>query len=106
MAVDVKEVEPIENYLGPAIFKMTSDKLKTVYTAVKSQDGYAFYEIKVDKGSLPKELKGKFSSHQRAIERFKSWEAIQEKSKTVQRDNRAEAREQEKKLNADQRAAS
>ena len=39
-----------------------SDKVTTALTIKKSNDGYIFFEIFSDKGMVPKELQGKFSS--------------------------------------------
>ena len=106
MVATVNEIVPDENYLGPPIFHMASDKFKAEFTVSKSLDGYAFYEIKCTKGTLAKDLSGKFSSYRQAIEHFEQWEKRQETSKATQRDNRASQREVEKKLNADQRSTS
>jgi len=106
MAVSVEEFVPDENYLGPPIFHLKSDKFKAEFSVSKSNDGYSFYEIKCTKGTLAKELESKFSSYQRAIDHFECWEQKQISSKAVQRDNRAEAIKQEKALDADKRSAS
>jgi hypothetical protein len=39
-----------------------SDKMVTPLTIRKSRDGFIFFEVVTEKGSVPEELKGKFSN--------------------------------------------
>lgn len=53
---------------------ITTSKTNCTYTLVKDNSGFVFFEFKVDRGQLPAELKGKFSSIEKGVEFFKSYE--------------------------------
>ena len=77
-----------------------SDKLVTDILIEKSNDGFVFFEFRVTKGSVPKELSGKYSSMSRAKEAVTSY--LNRKSESVAAKNAyfAKSLEKRKELNA------
>ena len=53
---------------------LSTDKSRTNYSIVKDRSGHIFFQFKIDKGTLPDELKGKYSSIQKGVEAFQSYE--------------------------------
>lgn len=74
----------------------TTDKLKTKVIIQKSVGGNIFFEFKFEKGSLPKELSGRYTSIKKAQLGLEKYLRKQPKSKTVLRDERADMREKER----------
>ncbi len=77
-----------------------SDKLVTDILIEKSNDGFVFFEFRVTKGSVPKELSGKYSSMSRAKEAVTAY--LNRKSDSVAAKNAyfAKRSEERKELNA------
>lgn len=71
----------------------STDKLTTKYHVVKENSGYAFFVFRTPKGSVPAELSGRYTTLEKAKEAFSQYEAGLQKSKTVKRQEFAEARE-------------
>jgi len=63
------EINEDERY---AILK--TDKSKATYRLVKDRSGHRFFEFKIDKGTLPVELQGKYTSLLKGVEAFKQYE--------------------------------
>lgn len=77
-----------------------SSKLVTDILIKKSDDGFSFFDIKVTKGSVPKELSGKYSSINKAKEAVTVY--LNRKNDTVAAKNVyfAKSLEERKELNA------
>ena len=84
---DVKEF-PDERY---AI--ITTDKNNIEYRLAKDFSGYRFFEFKTNRGPLPEELKGKFSSIRKGVEAFEAYERSIKRSNTKRRDDWQEEKE-------------
>lgn len=70
-----------------------SDKLILPYYITKDIGGFAFFRFRVGKGDVPKELSGRYSSLQTAMNAFEQYETKIQKSKSLKRQEFAEARE-------------
>lgn len=77
-----------------------SDKLVTDILIEKSNDGFVFFEFKVTKGSVPKELSGKYSSMSRAKEAVTAYLNRKSESEAAKRAYFAKSLEERKELNA------
>lgn len=66
--VDVKEYPDLKY----AIFK--TDKREGEYTLYKDNSGYAHFVFRVNVGSLPKELQGKYTSLRAGREAFEAFD--------------------------------
>lgn len=77
-----------------------SDKLVTDILIEKANDGFIFFEFRVTKGSVPKELSGKYSSINKAKEAVTAY--LNKKNDTVAAKNVyfAKSLEERKKINA------
>ena len=71
----------------------STDKMKAKYKLTKDRSGHRFFEFSVDKGALPKELRGKFSSLEKGIKHFTNYERTLKKSHRVRRDEWQEEKE-------------
>lgn len=74
-----------------AILKTNKSMLE--YKIVKDISGFIFFEFKVDKGTLPQELKGKYTSLDKAIEAFKAYERGMKQTQPAKRQEIAEEKE-------------
>lgn len=77
-----------------------SDKLVTDIIIQKSQDGFIFFEVKLEAGSPPEELSGKYSSMKTAKKAVENYLRNKKESKAARRENFAKAREERKKQDA------
>lgn len=77
-----------------------SDKLVTDIIIQKSQDGFIFFEVKLEAGAAPAELSGKYSSMKTAKKAVENYLRNKKESKAARRENFAKAREERKKQNA------
>lgn len=77
-----------------------SDKLMTDIIIEKSQDGFIFFEVKFDKGLIPAELSGKYSSIRSAKKAVESYLLNKKETKAARRENFAKAREERKNKDA------
>lgn len=74
-----------------------SDKLVSNIIIEKSQDGFIFFEVKFEKGLIPAELSGKYSSIPSAKKAVESYLRNKKESKAARRENFSKAREERKK---------
>lgn len=88
--------ESLDTFGNPK-FTVKSDKFNVTFEAVKEFSGYAFYRIKVSKGSLPQELTGRYTNHERALEALRLHILRAKPSRSVKRDMNTAAREKQKK---------
>ncbi len=81
MTTDVKEVFPTN---GDAPYgEVRSDKREAVYTVSKTLDGYALFKVTADKGPIPKELSGVYTSTNLALKDINFYLTYVEKSPTI-----------------------
>ena len=73
---------------------MKSDKMTNEVRVQKDRSGFRFFEIVVSSGSVPEELKGRYSSIANAVAAFKTYEHKIRKTKSVRRKEFAEEREE------------
>ena len=85
-----------ELYRDKQMCVCTTDKLKTKVIIQKSKGGNIFFEFFFEKGNLPKELSGRYTSIRKAQQALEKYLRTKPKSKTVLRDERAELREKER----------
>lgn len=93
--MDVNMVE-YEEYPEKQVCICTTEKLKTKVIIQKSVGGNIFFEFKFEKGKIPQELSGRYTSIKKAQIGLEKYLRKQPKSKTVLRDERAELREKER----------
>ena len=74
----------------------TTPKLKTKVYIQKCLGGNIFFEFKFEKGKIPQELSGRYTSIKKAQIGLEAYLRKQPKSKTVVRDERAATREKER----------
>jgi len=77
-----------------------SDKLVTDILIEKANDGFVFFEFRVTKGSVPKELSGKYSSINKAKEAVTVYLNQKSESVAVKRAYFSKSLEERKELNA------
>jgi hypothetical protein len=74
-----------------------SDKMTTDIIIQKSQDGFIFFEIKFERGSVPAELAGRYSDIPNAKKAVTKYLANKKETKAARRENFNAAREERKK---------
>ena len=74
-----------------------SDKMTTDIIIQKSQDGFIFFEIKFEKGSVPAELAGRYSSIPNAKKAVTQYLSQKKETKAARRESFNKAREERKK---------
>ena len=95
------DVEKVENRNQNATYKITDEtKSKSTYTVAKTNDGFAFFEVLIDKGSVPAILGGRFTTPDKAIKAVEDYLRTKAPSRTVKRDANTKAREQQKNAKA------
>jgi len=95
------DVNRIESKDQNPVFKVTDDtKSKSTYTVHKTQDGFAFFEVLIDKGSVPAVLSGRFTTPDKAIKAVEDYLRKRAPSQTVKRDANTRAREKQKNAKA------
>jgi hypothetical protein len=77
-----------------------SDKLVSDIIIEKSQDGFIFFEVKFEKGQVPAELSGKYSSIRSAMKAVEGYLLKKKESVAARRENFAKEREERKKQDA------
>ena len=95
MAVEV--TESIDTFGNTVIHVKDPEKNKGTYSIVKSNDGFAFYQIKVDQGSVPKELSSMYTKTEQAEKDIKFYLSKKSPSNHVKRDTNTAEREARKK---------
>ena len=96
MAIEINE--ELDVFGSPVVYIKDLEKSKSTYRVVKGQNGFAFYEIAIDKGSVPKELQSQYTSHKAAENAVCRYLERKPKSATVKRDENTARREERKKL--------
>ncbi len=74
-----------------------SDKLVSNILIEKSQDGFIFFEVKFEKGVVPAELSGKYSSIKQAKKSVEKYLNSKKETTAARRENFSKAREERKK---------
>lgn len=82
----------VERKWGENYAVVTSDKRKTTFTIAHEKRNNPRYVFTVDKGTIPKELMGRFSTIELAIQAFEDFEKKTNSSATVRRDEWQEER--------------
>ena len=73
-----------------------SDKMMSEIYVHKEESGYSFFRVKFEKGSVPSELSGRYSSLDKGKEAVEHYLRDKVKTKTVQRNEYADQREKER----------
>ena len=73
-----------------------SDKMLSEIYVHKEESGYSFFRVKFEKGSVPSELSGRYSSLDKGKEAVEHYLRDKVKTKTVQRNEYADQREKER----------
>ena len=73
-----------------------SDKMMSEIYVLKGRSGYSFFRVKFEKGSVPSELSGRYSSLDKGKEAVEHYLRNKVKTKTVQRNEYADQREKER----------
>jgi hypothetical protein len=73
-----------------------SDKMMSEIYVHKEESGYSFFRVKFEKGSVPSELSGRYSSLDKGKEAVEHYLRNKVKTKTVQRNEYADQREKER----------
>lgn len=95
MAVNIEE--KTDEFGNPLLLLTDPDKTKVDYSVAKSRDGYAFYEVRISKGTVPKELSSFFTNQKDAEQAVLFYLSKLSKSYTVKRDDIRKARDEQKK---------
>ena len=69
-----------------------SDKMVSEVYVQKEESGYSFFRVRFEKGSVPSELSGRYSSLQKGKEAVEHYLRNKVKTKTVQRNEYADQR--------------
>jgi hypothetical protein len=73
-----------------------SDKMVSEVYVQKEESGYSFFRVRFEKGSVPSELSGRYSSLDKGKEAVEHYLRNKVKTKTVQRNEYADQREKER----------
>ena len=73
-----------------------SDKMMSEVYVQKEESGYSFFRVRFEKGSVPSELSGRYSSLDKGKEAVEHYLRNKVKTKTVQRNEYADQREKER----------
>tara|TARA_R100001443_G_scaffold52668_2_gene64409 strand:+ start:2166 stop:2468 length:303 start_codon:yes stop_codon:yes gene_type:complete len=76
--------------------KIKSDKMVSEIYVEKEDSNYSFFKVRFEKGILPSELSGRYSSLQKGKEAVEHYLRDKVKTKTVQRNEYADQREMER----------
>lgn len=100
MAVEyIKEYIPNVNERPHTRIK--SDKFNHEFVIAPQIGGFVFYDIRVTKGNVPEELKGRYTRMKNAVDAVLKYEHKAKASTTVERDKKAEIRNAAKVQRAD-----
>jgi len=75
-----------------------SDKMVSEIYVQKEESGYSFFRVRFEKGSVPSELSGRYSSLNKGKEAVEYYLRNKVKTKTVQRNEYADQREKERNV--------
>ena len=95
MVATVNEHEPEVKNTAP-YWSISSDKFNHTFYVKKSFDGFVFFQVTIDKGTLPDKLKGFYTKPQEAIKAVLAYEHEAKPTATVQRDRKAAKRTAQK----------
>lgn len=73
-----------------------SDKMLTDIIVEKEVGGFIFFKVKFEKGSVPDELSGRYSTLEKGKQAVETYLRNKPKSKAVQRNEYADKREKER----------
>ena len=73
-----------------------SDKMVSEIYVQKEESGYSFFRVRFEKGSVPSELSGRYSSLNKGKEAVEYYLRNKVKTKTVQRNEYADQRQKER----------
>ena len=73
-----------------------SDKMVSEIYVQKEESGYSFFRVRFEKGSVPSELSGRYSSLNKGKEAVEYYLRNKVKTKTVQRNEYADQREKDR----------
>lgn len=73
-----------------------SDKMLTDIIVEKEVGGFIFFKVKFEKGSVPEELSGRYSTLEKGKQAVETYLRNKPKSKAVQRNEYADKREKER----------
>jgi hypothetical protein len=88
----------IEEFPDKQLCHITSEKMSAKITIKKASDGFIFFDVKFDRGAVPNELSGKYSSMAKAKEAVLSFLNNRKETESARRENFAKEREERKKL--------
>jgi len=94
MAVTIEEKIPGVN--EKPRWRVATDKGSQVWTIRPTFDGFVFYEIVQDKGTLPDALRGKFTRPKEALDTVLRYEKNMQVSRAKKRDEYQKTREERK----------
>lgn len=94
----IETLEELDDLGSPIVYIKDLEKSTSTYRVVKGQNGFSFYEIAIDRGSVPKELTSQYTSHKQAEEAVKRYLNKKQKSSVVKRNENTARREERKKL--------
>lgn len=97
MAVEINEY--LDTFENVRIDIKDPEKSKVTYSVCKSNDGFSFYEIRISKGNVPKELTSRYTKLDQAEQAVTKYLAKQPKSSAQKREEIA-AEIEARKLNA------
>jgi hypothetical protein len=68
-------------------FTITSAKRRSSFYVSKSNDGFVFYEVGMEKGTVPTKLSGRYTTCSKAVEAVVSYINTQPETKKTRVDN-------------------
>jgi hypothetical protein len=71
---------------------LKTDKTTVTYTLEKDITGFRFFEFRLSKGYIPKDLEGKYTSLEKGIEAFKKYEKTLKQSQASKNEELDKAR--------------
>ena len=101
MAIEIDE--QLDELGHPIIYIKDLEKSASTYSVVKGRNGFAFYEIAIDRGRIPDALQSQYTNLRDAENAVKRYLEIKPKSPTVKRNANTEARLAQKKKQQEQK---
>lgn len=96
MAIEINE--EVDTFGSPIIYIKDESKSTSTYRVQKGQNGFAFYEIGIDRGSVPKCLQSQYTNLKDAEKAVVRYLEVRPKSSIVKRNENTARREERKKL--------
>jgi len=88
----------IEEFPDKQLCYITTDKMASKVIIRKCNDGFIFFEVAFERGPVPSELSGKYSSIPKAKEAVLHFIDNRKETESARRENFAKEREERKKL--------